>query len=44
LRRKIDEGERVALFSTVRGLGFLLEVPRSVPPGKQRKRAAPRRD
>jgi len=27
LRRKIDEGELVALFSTVRGVGFLLEAP-----------------
>jgi two-component system copper resistance phosphate regulon response regulator CusR len=43
LRRKIDEGEGVALFSTVRGLGFLLEVPRSLP-ARPRKRAAPRRE
>jgi two-component system copper resistance phosphate regulon response regulator CusR len=27
LRRKIDEDEKVALFSTLRGAGFLLEVP-----------------
>jgi two-component system copper resistance phosphate regulon response regulator CusR len=27
LRRKIDEGEAVALFTTVRGVGFLLEAP-----------------
>lgn len=27
LRRKIDEGERVALFTTVRGSGFMLEAP-----------------
>jgi DNA-binding response OmpR family regulator len=27
LRRKIDEGEVVALFTTVRGVGFLLEAP-----------------
>lgn len=27
LRRKIDEGESVALFSTVRGVGFVLTVP-----------------
>jgi two-component system copper resistance phosphate regulon response regulator CusR len=27
LRRKIDEGETVALFTTVRGVGFLLEAP-----------------
>jgi two-component system copper resistance phosphate regulon response regulator CusR len=44
LRRKIDEGERVALFSTVRGVGFVLEVPRAVPPGRPRKRAAQRRE
>lgn len=44
LRRKIDEGERVALFSTIRGQGFVLEVPRSVSPARQRKRAAPRRE
>ena len=27
LRRKIDEGERVALFTTVRGTGFMLDAP-----------------
>ena len=27
LRRKIDEGEDVALFTTVRGAGFMLEAP-----------------
>lgn len=27
LRRKIDDGERVALFTTVRGAGFMLEAP-----------------
>ncbi len=27
LRRKLDDGERVALFSTVRGVGFVLDVP-----------------
>lgn len=27
LRKKIDEGEKVALFSTLRGTGFLLEAP-----------------
>jgi two-component system copper resistance phosphate regulon response regulator CusR len=43
LRRKIDEGERVALFSTVRGIGFVLEVPRTAPT-RARKRAAPRRE
>lgn len=29
LRRKIDDGEPVALFSTVRGVGFLIEAPRA---------------
>ena len=29
LRRKIDEGEDVALFRTVRGTGYILEVPES---------------
>jgi two-component system copper resistance phosphate regulon response regulator CusR len=27
LRRKIDEGEKVALFTTLRGTGFILESP-----------------
>src|SRR5262249_21391351 len=27
LRRKLDEGERVSLFSTLRGSGFLLDAP-----------------
>ena len=38
LRRKIDEGERVPLFTTVRGAGFMLEA---VPPARA---AAPSRD
>ena len=44
LRRKIDEGERVPLFNTVRGLGFVLEVPRAAasPATRQRKRATRR--
>ena len=29
LRRKIDEGESVALFTTLRGTGFVLEAPRA---------------
>jgi two-component system copper resistance phosphate regulon response regulator CusR len=29
LRRKIDEGEKVALFNTLRGAGFLLEKPQT---------------
>lgn len=37
LRRKIDEGERVALLSTLRGSGLLLEAPARPP--RQRSRA-----
>ena len=44
LRRKIDEGEQDALFSTIRGVGFVLETPRSGTPARARKRAAPRRE
>ncbi|HYV98993.1 MAG TPA: response regulator transcription factor [Gemmatimonadaceae bacterium] len=29
LRRKLDDGEGVALFQTVRGMGFMLEPPRA---------------
>ena len=36
LRRKIDEGERVPLFLTVRGAGFMLDAV----PEKKRERAA----
>jgi DNA-binding response OmpR family regulator len=28
LRRKIGRGEKVALFTTLRGTGFVLEAPR----------------
>ncbi len=38
LRRKIDEGEEEALFTTVRGVGFLLEAPPSPTPGRPRRR------
>jgi DNA-binding response OmpR family regulator len=31
LRRKIDDGEKVALFKTVRGSGFMLDAPRRTP-------------
>ena len=48
LRRKIDDGERVPLFTTVRGIGFVLEVPKPAPPPtpatRQRKRAASQRE
>jgi two-component system, OmpR family, response regulator len=33
LRRKIDEGEAVALFATHRGIGYVLEVPGSAAAG-----------
>ena len=48
LRRKLDDGEEVALFQTVRGTGFLLEVPVGAPVASKtavprtRKAAAPR--
>ncbi|HEX8944594.1 MAG TPA: response regulator transcription factor [Gemmatimonadaceae bacterium] len=38
LRRKIDEGERVALFTTVRGSGFMLEAPPGSKPSAQVER------
>ena len=43
LRRKIDEGERVPLFNTVRGLGFVLEMPRAAPVPATRQRKRPTR-
>jgi two-component system copper resistance phosphate regulon response regulator CusR len=43
LRRKIDEGEKVALFTTVRGSGFMLEAPPGARPATPAERArAPR--
>jgi len=39
LRRKIDDGERVALFATHRGAGYLLDVPR--PPATPATPTAP---
>ncbi|HEX6944333.1 MAG TPA: response regulator transcription factor [Gemmatimonadaceae bacterium] len=45
LRKKVDEGEREAMFSTVRGVGFRLEAPATAAAGKTRRRAtAPRRE
>ena len=46
LRRKIDEGEAVPLFTTVRGIGFLLDVPSSTPapPRPPKRRTAQRPD
>ena len=49
LRRKIDEGEKVQLFTTLRGTGFVLEAPTAVAPNAKvvdpaaRRRRAPRR-
>jgi len=53
LRRKIDEGEEVALFTTLRGSGFVLEAPGALAPplppatktaeSPARRRRAPRR-
>lgn len=46
LRRKIDEGEKVALFTTVRGSGFMLEVPpgsRATPQAERPKASRERR-
>ncbi len=41
LRRKIDEGEKVALFTTVRGNGFLLDAPAAASGGpRQRAKSA----
>jgi two-component system copper resistance phosphate regulon response regulator CusR len=39
LRRKIDEGERDAMFTTVRGVGFRLEAPPATTAAKGRRRA-----
>jgi two-component system copper resistance phosphate regulon response regulator CusR len=53
LRRKIDEGEAEPLFTTLRGTGFMLQVPsahapaasaRVAPARPPRKRPAPRAD
>lgn len=39
LRRKLDDNEPVALFSTVRGVGFLLEAP-ALPATRPRRRSS----
>jgi DNA-binding response OmpR family regulator len=44
LRRKIDEGERVALFTTVRGSGFMLESPAGSKPAAQGERSKASRE
>ena len=38
LRRKIDDGEHEAMFSTVRGVGFRLDAPASTPANAKGKR------
>ena len=47
LRRKIDEGEDVGLFKTLRGVGYMLEAPaagaHTRPSGRTGSRSAPRR-
>ena len=43
LRRKIDEGEPVALFTTMRGAGFVLQPPASSTASPTAARAARRR-
>jgi DNA-binding response OmpR family regulator len=44
LRRKIDEGEKVALFTTIRGSGFMLEAPGGSRPTVQGERPKPARE
>jgi DNA-binding response OmpR family regulator len=44
LRRKIDEGEKVALFTTIRGSGFMLEAPTGSKPPIQGERPKPARE
>jgi DNA-binding response OmpR family regulator len=43
LRRKIDDGEKVALFTTVRGSGFMLALPEAVKAGSRPGRRNPGR-
>jgi DNA-binding response OmpR family regulator len=40
LRRKIDEGERDAMFATVRGIGFRLEAPAAAATAAKGRRRA----
>lgn len=44
LRRKLDDGEQVALFTTLRGVGFRLEQPDEMGSPRSRRRVAARRD
>lgn len=43
LRRKIDEGEKVQLFTTLRGVGFILEGPAQAAAAPPRRKGASRR-
>ena len=43
LRRKIDDGEQVALFKTIRGTGFMLDAPARLDERRRSRRAAPDR-
>ena len=43
LRRKIDDGEKIALFTTVRGIGFMLEAPELAKAASRRGRGSPAR-
>jgi DNA-binding response OmpR family regulator len=36
LRRKLDDGEKVPLFTTVRGAGFMLDAPAPRATGRAR--------
>lgn len=40
LRRKIDDGERVTMFSTVRGVGFLLQTPKTAAAARKQTSSA----
>ena len=44
LRRKIDEGEPVALFATLRGTGFILDAPPTPKPARRAGRPVRRRE
>jgi DNA-binding response OmpR family regulator len=44
LRKKIDEGERDAMFATVRGMGFRLDAPATAPGKSRRRSTASRRE
>ncbi len=35
LRRKIDEGESIALVTTLRGVGYMIDLPSANPPGER---------